>query len=71
MPLDLYLDACAWILLGIALSWVVARAVFAPGEITFHHRIMGAILLYLTIGMTFVALYTFLGLLVPDAFSGI
>ena len=69
-PLDLYLDASAWVLLGIALSWVVARAVFAPGQITYH-RIMGAILLYLTIGVTFVALYTFLGLLVPDAFSGI
>ena len=69
-PLDLYLDATAWVLLGIALSWVVARAVFAPGRITYH-RIMGAILLYLTIGVTFVALYTFLGLFVPDAFSGI
>ena len=69
-PLDLYLDATAWVLLGIALSWVVARAVFAPGRITYH-RIMGAILLYLTIGVTFVALYTFLGLLIPDAFSGI
>jgi hypothetical protein len=68
-PLDLYLDASAWVLLGLALSWVVARAVFAPGRITYH-RIMGAILLYLTIGLTFVALYTFLGLLVPDAFSG-
>ena len=69
-PLDLYLDASAWVLLGVALSWVVARAVFAPGRITYH-RIMGAILLYLTIGVTFVALYTFLGLLIPDAFSGI
>lgn len=69
-PLDLYLDATAWILLGLALSWVVARAVFAPGRITYH-RIMGAILLYLTIGVTFVALYTFIGLLVPDAFSGL
>ena len=69
-PLDLYLDATAWVLLGIALSWVVARAVFAPGRITYH-RIMGAILLYLTIGVTFVALYTFLGLFIPDAFSGI
>lgn len=68
-PLDLYFDASAWILLGVALSWVVARAVFAPGRITYH-RIMGAVLLYLTIGVTFVALYTFLGLLVPDAFSG-
>lgn len=28
-------------------------------------------MLYLTIGVTFVALYTSLGLLVPDAFSGI
>ena len=31
---------------------------------------MGAILLYLAIGLTFVALYTFVGLLIPDAFSG-
>jgi Ion channel len=68
-PLDLYLDATAWILLGLALSWVVARAVFAPGRITYH-RIMGAILLYLTIGVTFVALYTFVGLLIPGSFSG-
>jgi hypothetical protein len=68
-PLDLYLDATAWILLGLTLSWVVARAVFAPGRITYH-RIMGAILLYLTIGVTFVALYTFIGLLIPDSFSG-
>jgi hypothetical protein len=67
--LDLYLDASAWILLGLALSWVVARAVFAPGRITYH-RIMGAILLYLAIGLTFVALYTFVGLLIPDAYSG-
>jgi Ion channel len=68
-PLDLYLDATAWIFLGLALSWVVARAVFAPGRITYH-RIMGAILLYLTIGVTFVALYTFVGLLIPGSFSG-
>ena len=68
-PLDLYLDATAWILLGLALSWVVARAVFAPGRISYH-RIMGAILLYLTIGVTFVALYTFVGLLISDSFSG-
>ena len=59
----------AWILLGLTLSCVVARAVFAPGRITYH-RIMGAILLYLTIGVTFVALYTFVGLLIPDSFSG-
>ncbi len=67
--LDLYLDASAWILIGLALSWVVAKAVFASGRINYH-RIMGAILLYLTIGLTFVALYTFVGLLFADAFSG-
>jgi hypothetical protein len=68
-PLDLYLDASAWVLIGLALSWVVACAVFAPGRITYH-RVMGAILLYLAIGLTFVALYTFVGLLIPGAFSG-
>ncbi|MGC2409933.1 MAG: hypothetical protein WA441_08080 [Methyloceanibacter sp.] len=67
--LDLYLDASAWILIGLALSWVVACAVFAPGRITYH-RIISAILLYLAIGPTFVALYTFVGLLIPHAFSG-
>jgi len=65
---DVYLDASAWVLVGLALIWVVARAVFAPGRITYH-RVMGAILLYLAIGLTFVALYTFVGLLIPDAFS--
>ena len=55
--LDVYLDASAWVLVGLALSWVVARAVFAPGRISYD-RIMGAVLLYLAIGLTFVALST-------------
>lgn len=67
--LDLYLDATAWILIGLSFSWVVAKTVFGPGDVSYH-RIMGAILLYLTIGLTFVALYTFVGLAVPQAFSG-
>jgi voltage-gated potassium channel Kch len=69
-PLDLYFDATAWTILGVSVGWVVARAVFGPGEVTYH-RIMGAILLYLIIGATFVALYTFVGLSVPNAFSGV
>jgi hypothetical protein len=56
--LDLYFDATSWMILGVSVGWVVARAVFGPGEVNYH-RIMGAILLYLTIGATFVALYTF------------
>jgi len=69
-PLDLYFDATAWVILGFSVGWVIARAVFGPGEVTYH-RIMGAILLYLTIGATFVGLFTFVGLIVPRAFSGI
>ncbi len=67
--LDVFLNACAWTLIGFALAWVVGWAVFAPGRVTYH-RVMGAILLYLAIGLTFVALFTFVGLAVPDAFSG-
>ena len=66
----LYSDAAAWVILGLSTGWVVARAVFGPGRVNYH-RIVGAILLYLLIGATFVALYTFIGLLVPGAFSGI
>jgi len=67
---DLYLDTSAWLITGVTLSVVVARAVFAPGQITFH-RVIGAILLYLTIGITFVALYGFMALLAPNAFNGL
>jgi hypothetical protein len=65
---DLYLDSTAWLIAGLALSVVVARAVFGPGRITYH-RIVGAILLYLIIGLTFVALYGFVALSEPNAFT--
>jgi Ion channel len=68
--LDIYLDASAWLITGVTLSIVVSRAVFSPGPITFH-RIVGAILLYLNIGLIFVALFCFVGLLVPNAFVGL
>lgn len=68
--LDVHLEAAAWVTIGFALIWVVARAVFAPGRVTYH-RIVGAVLLYLTIGLVFVGLFTLVGLLHPGAFSGI
>jgi hypothetical protein len=68
--LDVYLEASAWLLLGLALIFEVGRAVFAPGRVTYH-RVMGAILLYLAIGVVFVALFTFVGVAAPDAFSGL
>ena len=68
--LDIYLDAAAWLITGVTLSIVVARAVFAPGNVTFH-RIIGAILLYLNIGLIFTALFCFVALRIPNAFTGL
>jgi len=67
---DIYLDAIAWMITGVTLSVVVAHAVFAPGQVTFH-RIIGAVLLYLNIGLIFVALFCFVALLEPHAFTGL
>jgi hypothetical protein len=67
--LDVLLDASAWAIIGLVLIWAVSRAVFGPGRVTYH-RVIGAVLLYLTLGLTFVAAYTFIGLLAPDAFAG-
>ena len=66
---EIYLDAIAWLIAGLTLSSVVARAVFAPGKVTFH-RIIGAVLLYFSIGWTFVGLFSLVALAVPDAFKG-
>jgi len=68
--LDISLVAGAWLLLAAALGWVVVRAVFGPGRINYH-RVIGAVLLYLLIALAFVALFAFVGLLIPNAFSGI
>jgi hypothetical protein len=67
---SLYLDLAAWLIAGLALSVMVARAVFAPGRITYH-RVVGAVLLYLVIGLIFVALYGFVALQKPDAFANL
>jgi hypothetical protein len=64
---DIYLLAGSWLIMGIILGWVVARQVFARGKVTYH-RILGAILLYLVIGMTFASLFTFVGLIFPNSF---
>jgi hypothetical protein len=56
------------ILTFLALSYVVARAVFAPGPIT-SHRLQGAIVLYLNIGVMFGSAYRLLWELKPAAFN--
>jgi hypothetical protein len=60
----------AAILALVAVSIVVAQAVFAPGRIT-HHRIQGAIVLYLNLAMIFTAAYRLVSELSPGAFSNL
>ena len=62
---DVYLIAGAWLIMSVVLIFVVGRTVFAPGRVNYH-RIVGAILVYLSIATTF----TFVGLRLPKAFSG-
>jgi hypothetical protein len=70
VTIDICLEATGWLLVGLVIIWVVARAVFGPGRITYH-RVIGTILLYLTIGVVFVALYTLVGALAPGSFTGL
>jgi hypothetical protein len=67
--LDLNLFAGSWLIVSVTMAVTVARAIFAPGRVTYH-RVIGAVLLYLTVAVIFSALYTFIGTLVPTAFSG-
>jgi hypothetical protein len=68
--LDICLEATAWLLVALVIIWVVARAVFSAGRITYH-RVIGAILLYLSIGFVFMALFTLVGALAPGSFTGL
>jgi hypothetical protein len=62
--------AIGWLAIAIALGAVVADAVFRHGRVTYH-RIVGAVLLYLLIGLGFGTLFVLLGLSFPEAFKGI
>lgn len=50
------------------LAFVVARRVFRDGEVTLH-RILGAVALYLILGLTWSFAYEWLALVDPGAFS--
>ena len=68
--LDLNLFAGAWLIVGVTLAWAVARSIFAPGRVTYH-RVVGAVLFYLTVAIIFAAFFTFIGTLQPKAFTGL
>jgi Ion channel len=67
--IEMDLVAGSWLIFATTLGWVVARVVFGEGRVT-HHRVIGAVLLYLTIAVLFAAMYRFVGAVVPKAFSG-
>ena len=67
---NLTLLAAAWLIIAVTLGVVVAQAVFRSGRITYH-RIIGAILLYLLIAVTFATLFAFVGLSISNSFKGI
>ena len=52
-----------------SLSWVVAKALSAPGRMS-AHRIVGAIVLYLNFAIMFTMLFRLIAERVPGAFSG-
>ena len=55
---------------NVLVTAAMARAVFGPGEVN-HHRIAGAIFIYLNVGLLFAVAYTGLQLAIPGAFSGL
>jgi hypothetical protein len=63
-----WLGHLAVIVAVLAISIVVAKAVFAPGRIT-HHRIEGAVILYLNIALAFTSIFRLISELDPLAFS--
>ncbi len=70
---SIYTDwiAAAGVALALcALSWVVAGAVFGGGRIT-HHRVQGAVVLYLNFALIFSVLYHLMVDLMPGSFIGI
>jgi hypothetical protein len=53
-----------------ALSWVIAKAVFGPGQVTMH-RVQGAVVLYLNFALFFFSIYRLISFLEPDSFKGL
>jgi hypothetical protein len=67
--LTICLGSGSLIIFLASLSWVVWKAVYGPGVVT-QHRVVGAVVLYLSIALLFAALYEILLTLVPNSISG-
>jgi len=60
----------AGLIAALSVCYVVSNAVFAPGVIT-GHRVRGAVVLYLTLGIVFASAYRIILEFAPTALSGI
>ena len=56
--------------MGLVLIWVVGARCSPPGRITFHRMLWARSCSISRSGLTFAALYAFVGVLSTDAFSG-
>jgi hypothetical protein len=65
--LTVWLGHFAVIAAILAVSVVIAKAVFGPGQVT-SHRLAGAVSLYLNIGVMFASVYRLISELDPGAF---
>jgi len=65
-----WLSAGGRLLALVALSFVIVRAVFAPGRVTVH-RVQGAVVLYLNFALLFAILYRLVETLAPNSFTGL
>jgi hypothetical protein len=54
----------------VLLIYLLGHAVLAPGEIT-RHRVVGAVALYLALGMAFAAAYRLSSQLAPDSLGNV
>ena len=58
------------ILMSLAVIWVLAHAVYAPGRITLH-RLRGAAALYLSVAIMFTSAFSLVWEFNPAAFAGV
>jgi hypothetical protein len=63
-------NMCVTIAFDLAVAWTVAHAAFDSGPVTVH-RIMGAVILYLYIGLIFASLDRLLTFWLHPAFNGL
>ena len=55
---------------ALVVTYIVGRAVFAPGAVT-PHRVLGAIVLYLNFGLLSTTIYRLIWNLIPNSLTGI